>query len=216
MKNAISLRYSVFLAARLVSICFIAAIPRLEAQTPNTQLKTYQISSGKNSRLSLEVEKTGLLSGKKHLFVFPDYTGTLVFNEQAALSSQIEMHIQTKTIECLDEWVSAKDKVKVLKEAREKMLAVDQFPELVFRSETIAQAGPTRFHVSGNLVIRGVGRPVQVDVTLDQKAAERLHFVGNALVKLTDYHLKPPTALLGAIGTKNEMKVSFDLFATRE
>lgn len=215
MKNASPLRYAQFLTARVVLVCLVA-VPLLPGQTPNAQLKTYRISSGKGNRLSLEVETTGLLSGKKHLFVFPDYTGTLAFNEQAPLSSQVEMHIQTKTIECLDEWVSAKDKVKVLKEAREKMLAVDQFPELIFRSTSLELAAPNRFRISGNLVIRGIAKPTQVDVTLEQKAAEELHFVGNAIVKLTDYHLKPPTALLGAIGTKDAMRVSFDLFATRE
>ena len=38
-------------------------------------------------------------------------------------------------------------------------------------------------------------------------------FEGAATVRLTDYQLKPPSALLGAIGTKNEMTVSFTLKA---
>ena len=34
---------------------------------------------------------------------------------------------------------------------------------------------------------------------------------GKATVKLSDYKLKPVSALLGAIGTRNEMTVSFVL-----
>jgi hypothetical protein len=34
---------------------------------------------------------------------------------------------------------------------------------------------------------------------------------GHAVVRLKDYGLKPPTAALGTIGTKNEMTVEFSL-----
>ena len=37
---------------------------------------------------------------------------------------------------------------------------------------------------------------------------------GTALIRLTDYGLKPPTAAPGAIGTKNEMSFHFIVTAT--
>ena len=36
---------------------------------------------------------------------------------------------------------------------------------------------------------------------------------GESEIKLRDYGLKPPSAVPGAVGTKNEMKVSFVLVA---
>jgi hypothetical protein len=40
-----------------------------------------------------------------------------------------------------------------------------------------------------------------------------MSIAGSGEVKLRDYGLKPPSAALGAIGTKNEMAVSFRLTA---
>jgi len=60
------------------------------------------------------------------------------------------------------------------------------------------------------LTIRGIAKPATVNVAL-QEFDEVLMFRGTARVLLTDYGLKPPTALLGAIGTKNEMEFSFSL-----
>jgi polyisoprenoid-binding protein YceI len=63
--------------------------------------------------------------------------------------------------------------------------------------------------VAGNLTIRNITNPVTVAVVY--KGGET--FEGSAKVRLTDYKLKPPSALLGAIGTKDEMTVTFRLKA---
>jgi hypothetical protein len=39
---------------------------------------------------------------------------------------------------------------------------------------------------------------------------------GSAIVKLSDYRLRPPWAALGAIGTKDEMRVEFKLLGHLE
>jgi polyisoprenoid-binding protein YceI len=71
--------------------------------------------------------------------------------------------------------------------------------------------GPDQYAVSGALTIRGITRPVVVDVKM-RKAGD-LRFDGRAVVKLSDYGLKPPTAVLGTIGTKDEMTLVFALSA---
>jgi len=50
-------------------------------------------------------------------------------------------------------------------------------------------------------------------VTLDAADPAKLRLRGNAKIHLKDYGLKPPSALLGAIGTKEEMSLTFEIMA---
>ncbi|MDQ6666149.1 MAG: YceI family protein [Acidobacteriota bacterium] len=93
--------------------------------------------------------------------------------------------------------------------AEHEILAVERFPAIVFRSTGIAAEPGGRFHVRGMLTIRNVAKPVDIDVSLLQELGKIVWAEGRALVKLTDYGLKPPSTALGTIGTKDEMTVMF-------
>jgi hypothetical protein len=43
----------------------------------------------------------------------------------------------------------------------------------------------------------------------------QLRLTGSAKIRLTDYKLKPPSAILGAIGTKDEMTLNFTISAAK-
>jgi hypothetical protein len=53
-----------------------------------------------------------------------------------------------------------------------------------------------------------------VIVSLHAKSDKPLSIEGASRVRLTDFDLKPPTAALGTMGTKNEMSLRFVLTAT--
>ncbi len=93
------------------------------------------------------------------------------------------------------------------------MMDVPKHPHLLFTSRQVIPLGGGRFQVKGSLEIRGIVKPVTVDVTLAGAGPETLGFQGNARVLMGDYGLKPPGAALGLIGTKNEMRVEFELTA---
>lgn len=176
------------------------------------QPAVYRIAPTPDGRLSLEVEKTGLMRGKKHLFVFPRYEGTLRYDERNPAASSVELRIGTGTVECLDTWVSDKDKKKILDFTRKDMLAVEQHPAIRFQSARIQTGSQDGFRVEGSLTIRGIERPVVVHVKLEP-AAGALRVTGNAEIRMTDYGLKPPSAALGTIGTKPVMPFSFTVAA---
>jgi polyisoprenoid-binding protein YceI len=190
-------------------IC-IASLMALVVQGASGRQHNYSIQPNDASRLELRVFKTGLYRGKAHRFLFPDYTGTLVYHVQAPEASHIELTLDAGSIKCLDTWLSAKELKTVQEFARNEMLAAGRYPKVLFVSSAIRRIAESRFEVRGTLTIRGIAKPATVDVTF-QESDEVLMFRGTARVLLTDYGLKPPTALLGAIGTKNEMEFSFSL-----
>src|SRR4051794_1853245 len=69
----------------------------------------WEIRPAESARMELTVSKTGLLSGKKHLFRFADYKGTLEFNEEVPEKSSITISIRSGSVSCRDTWLTDKD-----------------------------------------------------------------------------------------------------------
>jgi len=168
-----------------------------------------EIAPSAENRISLEVAKTGLLSGKKHLFVLEKYSGRVELDKSNPDKSRVELTMDPASLLVKDDWLSAKDAKKVQEEASVKMLAVNQFREMTFRSTSVRSIAIDRYTVEGMLTIRGIARPVTLEVTMRD-----YRFEGSGVFKMSSYGLKPPSAALGAVGTKDEMTVRFQLVAT--
>jgi polyisoprenoid-binding protein YceI len=186
-------------------------VPAL-AQTQETI--TYEVRPSPEGRFALEVFKSGIWNGKKHVFLFKDYRGVVQFDRATPENSRVEASVEGASAECQDTWESPSDLKKVQDKALE-MMDVAKHPQLLFTSQRIVPLGGDRFKVEGQLTIRGIAKPVSVDVTLAEKDGGVLAFKGTAEVLMKDYGLKPPSAALGTIGTKNEMHIEFALLAWR-
>ena len=173
----------------------------------------YVIQSSATARLELGVEKTGLFSGKKHVFTFEKYKGALQFDAAAPEQSRVELIIESASILCHDTWVNMKDLKSVTEWALKEMLMVDRNPTMTFRSTGIRKRADGRFDVDGMLTIRGTPKPVNVVTTLHQDSDAKLTLEGTSIIRMTDWGMKPPTAALGAIGTKAEMPFKFNVTA---
>ena len=169
----------------------------------------YEIQPTGNSRLVLTVEKTGLMSGKKHLFLFERYVGTLSYDAASPERSRVDLSIEAASAVCKDTWVSEKDRNKIQEVALRDMLAAETYPKLLFSSASVTRKGANSFDVQGMLTIRGIAKPATVSVVVHSLDERISSVAGQAIVRLKDYGLKPPSAVLGAIGTKNEMTVEF-------
>jgi len=184
-----------------IAILLVAAVAMTAYQS-----NRHDLLPSVTNRFTLEVEKTGLMRGKTHVFQFGKYRGQLDYNEQKPELSKVMFEVESKSIVCLDTWVSDKDKVKIIRTALDEMLAADKYPTISFVSNQVTAKSPTTFEVAGSLSIRGVIQNVTVSVTRNNSA-----FDGSAIVNMKDFGLKPPTAALGAIGTKELMTVKFHL-----
>ena len=173
----------------------------------------YEIRPASQAVMELTVEKTGFLSGKKHVFTFSAYQGTLAFDRDAPEKSAVTLSLESASISCHDAWLSAKDLRKVLDYALKDMLAADRYPRITFRSTSIRKIDSDRYEAQGTLTIREVSQPALVTVSWHMGAAGLPVLEGGSRIRLTDYGLKPPTAVLGTIGTKNEMSFRFIVVA---
>jgi polyisoprenoid-binding protein YceI len=177
--------------------------------------ETYEVRPAADSRFALTVEKTGLYRGKKHLFLFEKYQGSLQFDAAKPTESKIQLTIDSGSAVCKDDWVSAGDLKKVMQTTFEDMLAVKRYPSMSFTSSAIKDLGDGKFEAQGTLTIREIAKPAVVTVQLNAANPAQLRLDGSAKIKLTDYKLKPPSAVLGVVGTKDEMTLNFTISAAR-
>jgi len=175
---------------------------------------TYEVRPEKDTSFALTVAKTGLMRGKKHLFLFERFQGTLQYDSQHPETAGIQLTIDSRSALCKDAWVSAKDLRKISQVALEDMLAATRYPTMTFTSSEIKALGGDRYVAQGMLVIRGISKPVEVNVQLRSANPTMLWVEGSATIRLSDYGLKPPSAILGAIGTEDAMALDFRLAAS--
>jgi len=174
----------------------------------------YEIRPSPEGRFALEVYKTGVWKGRKHLFLFRDYRGTIHFDPASPENSTVQLMIDGASAVCQDTWVSPSD-LKTIQSKAFEMMNLAGHPQLVFSSRRIVPRDGGWYMIQGSLEIGGNSQPVTVNVKLARQPPDALLFGGNAEVRLKDYGLKPPSAALGLIGTRSEMNVEFALRATK-
>jgi polyisoprenoid-binding protein YceI len=179
------------------------------------ELVDYHLKPAQGNRFTLEVTKTGFLSGKKHLLEFGKYEGRVRYDKATPARSEVQFDVQAGDIAVKDTWVSEKDRVKIRDYAVNDMLQSKTSPLIRFVS-TAAEAAGDGVKLMGNLTVRGQTRPVVVMVKVKEAGDGFVIFEGESRFRMTIFGLKPPTAALGTIGTKDEMALTFLLRAVRE
>ncbi len=166
--------------------------------------QTIHLMPNTESEIALEVNKTGLMAGKKHHLVFSRYQGTA----SQGTSPQVTFTVQADSFVCQDDWVKPKDKEKITRYAIDDLLEAHRYPTLRYKSTAVHSNGSS-YRIDGNLTIKNETRPVAV--TVARKVSDRIVWTGEATIRLTDFNLKPPTAALGAIGTEDATHLVFHL-----
>jgi polyisoprenoid-binding protein YceI len=97
-----------------------------------------------------------------------------------------------------------------------KALKADASPNVSYILATFdAAPGATKdsftLHTSGTLEISGRQNTIALDVVADRLPDGSIKATGTVPIKMTDYGLKPPTALFGRLKTGDDVKVHFEL-----
>jgi len=107
---------------------------------------------------------------------------------------------------------------KGLDKNMQKAMKAKQHPEIVFTLQNLSVADTsdstgnwTVLNASGVLQIAGTGRAVQLQVRGKQVDRNELRFSGSTKLAMTDFGIKPPKLMLGAIKTDNEIEVDFNI-----
>jgi len=97
-----------------------------------------------------------------------------------------------------------------------KALKADESPDISYIMATFEAApGESKdsftLHTIGTLTIAGKENKVSMDVVATRLADGTVKATGVVPIKMTDFGIKPPTAIFGRLKTGDEVKVNFEL-----
>jgi hypothetical protein len=109
---------------------------------------------------------------------------------------------------------SLKSDKKAMDKKMYEALKVDQFPRITYELTSISAAemkDPSHLTLktAGTLTITGVSRPLEMTVQVEVSGQNAIIFEGNTRLKMTDFQIKPPKAMLGMLKTGDEVEISF-------
>jgi len=178
----------------------------------------YQIDPSR-SCFTVQAFATGMLSVLPHspTFAVGEFAGRITLDDTVE-SLRLEITVSADSLVLVDK-VSAADRQEIESRMRREVLETAANPQVtlqagVVESERVA-AGQYRLRLSGRLSLHGVTEPVDIDAELSVYQ-DGVRLRGEFPLRLSDYRIRPVTALGGAIKLKNELKLSFDVSAFPE
>lgn len=133
---------------------------------------------------------------------------TLTFSGGALKSiSALTVEIPVKTIK------SAKG--KTMDNKTYEALNADAYPNIQYKLDRISgltqQSTGYDINAVGNLTIAGTTKKVEMYVKGKMSPDGAITFSGTTKLKMTDFNVKPPTALMGTLTTGNEVEVVYQV-----
>lgn len=118
---------------------------------------------------------------------FSDFAGTVVFDSEKAENNNISFEIRTESI-------STDHKVRDEHLRSAAFFHCTRYKKALFTSKNIQPLGKGQFKVEGTLELRGVSKPVQLDVEYlgtakDLNGKNRSGFIAKAQLKRSDFGL---------------------------
>ena len=99
-----------------------------------------------------------------------------------------------------------------------KALKAAEFPSIMFvvtdaEFYDTGTKGALELLAKGHLYVAGEGRDLQFQVSGTDTGDGALRILGRVTIKMTDFGIQPPTAMLGLLKSKDEVTIHFDLMA---
>jgi len=104
--------------------------------------------------------------------------------------------------------IDAKDQATIQTHMEEMTLETKKYPEIAFRSTRIERITDGQWKVEGDLSLHGVKK--SVSLTVKQTGDS---WTTRAVLKQTDFGIKPISIGGGMIKVKNEVEMEFQIFA---
>jgi polyisoprenoid-binding protein YceI len=167
------------------------------------------------SRFTVQGFATGLLAAFAHspTFAVPDFAGGIRFPDGQVENLELDLIIPAEALELLDR-VPAADRRDIEGRMRTEVLEPARYPEIRFQSSEV-RATPTspdryQLRIDGRRSLHGVTLPHQIVAEL-LVFSDGLRLRGEDSLRLSDYRIRPVTALGGAIKLRDDLHLAFDI-----
>jgi polyisoprenoid-binding protein YceI len=171
--------------------------------------------------ITIQVGRAGVFrfAGHDHEIAAPSVQGQIILDRSDITSSRISVTFDATALKVTGKGEPADDVPEVQRVMlSEQVLDVQRYPTIAFQSRSIslAQRSADRMtlRIAGDLTLHGVTRPLTVPVTV-RLTPGGLSADGQAMVRQTDFGIRPVTAGAGTVRVKDEIDVTFSVTARR-
>ncbi|EHY87562.1 YceI family protein [Saccharomonospora azurea] len=146
---------------------------------------------------------------------FNEFEGTAKVNGENPADSSVEIVIKAASIDTRNA-----DRDGHLRS--NDFLAMDEYPEITFKSTEIKQTGDDAFAVTGDLTVRGVTRQVTIPLTFEGQATDpfgnvRVGFEGSTSISRKDFGVTWNAALeTGGVLVSDKIDLEFEISAIKQ
>jgi polyisoprenoid-binding protein YceI len=164
-----------------------------------------------HSQVSFSVKHMGIMTVRGH---FTDVQANLTFNEDDFTASTVEAIIGAASLVTndpkRDEHLRTSD-----------FLEVDNYPTITFKSNHIERAGHEQYRMDGDLTIRGVTRPISLNVVYSGQAKDpwgnsRAGFSAEGVIKRSEWGISFNAVLeTGGLMVGDDVKIGIEVEAVK-
>ena len=181
-------------------------------------VRSYVVDAWK-SRFQVKASASGMLSpfGHNPLISIPNFIGEAWFRPQTPEQSSLRIVIDAGAVEVAND-ISSKDRREMERVMKADVLETERYPEIRFegaaaRADQIAD-GMYRIAIAGTLTLHGAQRAVQVPCNVIV-SDDSLRANGEFSIRQSDYGIGLVSVAGGTLKLKDELKLTFDVFAHR-
>jgi polyisoprenoid-binding protein YceI len=187
-----------------IAIVFLALL--LTSFSESNAQTLYSVSNSKEVYLILKGTSTlhdwsmqdKALDGQAHFHFLPD--GKLKSLDSLSFSVQVD---------------NLKSDEKAMDNNAYKALKADRYKDILFKliSSTVSFIKKDKYEINalGNLTIAGVTREIILIVKCEVNNAGKITCTGSEKLNMTDFHVNPPTFLMGIMKTGDAITLEFKL-----
>lgn len=105
---------------------------------------------------------------------------------------------------------------KIMTNKTFKALDGDKHPKITFvSSETVSVSSGASASIKGKLTIAGQSKEVTLPFTLQVQNGSKIKIDGKVPLKMSDFKIDPPTAMMGALKTGDEIEIAYDIILNK-
>ena len=130
---------------------------------------------------------------------------TISFNDNSITGiNNVEFSCPVEDIECDN---------RIMDNKTQKALNSDKYPEIQFHSNNTVNGDFSKndSEIKGTVTINNTKKEVDINFTYEKVNSTQVKVKGEVPLKMSDFNVEPPTAMMGALKTADEIKVIYEI-----
>lgn len=172
------------------------------------------------SHFTVQAFAEGLFSAFAHdpVIAVQEFTGDVQCELESMANASVTLTIKAGSLVVSDS-TKESDRAEIEHKMRDEVLETDKYPEIIFVSSNVTATkltnGQFRARMIGDLTLHGATQKnlwLFAEVSINENG---LRAQGEYALKQTDFGIKLVSVAIGALKVKNEVKLTFDIAATK-